>query len=268
LFCQNGNNSFFSVVWNNLFVDVYLKGGNPSRREEEETPLERMNIKMGSPFPNLHDFRRAKFPSMPRIFGEPPRYPTRQTQTKTSAVLYSVFASYRTLAPFLPRLVATSALGLPMFTVSLQRNTIDVGGNVGMLSIGELPSGIPADNMTWVPLRMYSYAEGGMPAPPNSPKEVRPPAFSCASACSSSSLSKVYPITWEIMLDGVYLDGEKLPESSLSSPTIQLSALVDTVRFSLPLYRHVVLNSPFFFFFRETRCSAVQQTSLSSYTVE
>lgn len=58
-----------------------------------------------------------------------------------------------------------------MFTVSLQRNTVDIGG-VGMLSIGELPSGIAADNMTWVPLRMYSYDEGGMPAPPDSPKEV------------------------------------------------------------------------------------------------
>jgi len=64
-----------------------------------------------------------------------------------------------------------------MFSVSLQRDTIDVGGNVGMLSIGELPSGIPAENMTWVPLRRYSYAEGGLPAPPDSPREVRLPTF-------------------------------------------------------------------------------------------
>jgi len=63
-----------------------------------------------------------------------------------------------------------------MFSVSLQRDTMDIGGNVGMLSIGELPSGIVADNMTWVPLRMYSYDEGGMPAPPNSPREVCLPA--------------------------------------------------------------------------------------------
>jgi len=126
---------------------------------------------MGSPFPNLHDFRRAKFPSLPRLFGEPSKYRARQIQTRTSPLLYSVFASYSTLAPFLPRLVATSALNLPMFTVSLQRNTVDIGG-VGMLSIGELPSGIADDNMTWVPLRMYSYDEGGMPAPPNSPTEV------------------------------------------------------------------------------------------------
>jgi hypothetical protein len=68
-----------------------------------------------------------------------------------------------------------------MFTVSLQRDTIDIGGNVGMLSIGEFPSGIAANNMTWVPLRMYSYDEGGMPAPPNSPKEVCPPKVFSAS---------------------------------------------------------------------------------------
>ncbi|KIM43824.1 hypothetical protein M413DRAFT_443706 [Hebeloma cylindrosporum] len=177
-----------SVVWNNLF---FQNISSPNQRREEAN-LEHKNIKMGSAFPNLHHFRRAKFPSLPRLFGEPSKHRARQTQTKTSALLYSVFESYATLAPFLPRLVATSALSLPMFSVSLQRDSIDIGGNPGMLSIG-----------------MYSYDEGGMPAPPDSPKEI-------------------YPITWEIMLDGVYLDGAKLPPSSLSSSTIELSALVDT----------------------------------------
>ncbi|KAG6878986.1 hypothetical protein C0992_006080, partial [Termitomyces sp. T32_za158] len=50
--------------------------------------------------------------------------------------------------------------------------------------------------------------EGGLPPPPDSPKEV-------------------YPITWEIFVDDVYLDGDKLPRSS-ASPGIELSALVDT----------------------------------------
>ncbi len=40
---------------------------------------------------------------------------------------------------------------------------------------------------------------------------------------------KVYPIAWEVMLDGVYFDGKKLPNSTLSSSTIELSALIDTV---------------------------------------
>ena len=60
----------------------------------------------------------------------------------------------------------------PMFTITLQRNTIDVGGNAGMLSIGEMPSGVSEDKLTWVPLRNYTAAEGGMPAPPDSPNEV------------------------------------------------------------------------------------------------
>ncbi|KAG6878228.1 hypothetical protein C0993_010349 [Termitomyces sp. T159_Od127] len=96
----------------------------------------------------------------------------------------------------------------PQFTVSLQRDTVEVGGNDGLLSIGELPSSVSNDSLTWVPLRRYTVDEGGLPPPPDSPKEV-------------------YPITWEVFVDDVYLDGEKLPKSSLSSG-IKLSALVDT----------------------------------------
>ena len=39
----------------------------------------------------------------------------------------------------------------------------------------------------------------------------------------------MYPLTWEIPLDDVYLDGVKLPRSTLSSPFITLSALIDSV---------------------------------------
>lgn len=42
-----------------------------------------------------------------------------------------------------------------------------------MLSIGELPAGIAAENLTWVPLRGYTVAEGGLPAPEDSPNEVK-----------------------------------------------------------------------------------------------
>ena len=57
----------------------------------------------------------------------------------------------------------------PMFAITLQRNTIDVGG---MLSVGEMPSGVSEDKLTWVPLRNYTADEGGMPGPPDSPNEV------------------------------------------------------------------------------------------------
>ena len=38
-----------------------------------------------------------------------------------------------------------------------------------MLSIGELPSGVSEDSLTWVPIRAYPY---WVLAPPDSPNEV------------------------------------------------------------------------------------------------
>lgn len=40
---------------------------------------------------------------------------------------------------------------------------------------------------------------------------------------------QVYPLVWEIPVDDVYFDGQKLPRSTVSSPSISLSALLDTV---------------------------------------
>lgn len=82
-------------------------------------------------------------------------------------------ASFATNGPLLPRLILTGALSSPIFAISLQRDTVDIGGNQGMLSIGELPAGIAAENLTWVPLRGYTVAEGGLPAPEDSPNEVQ-----------------------------------------------------------------------------------------------
>lgn len=47
---------------------------------------------------------------------------------------------------------------------------------------------------------------------------------------------QVYPLTWEIMIDNVYLDGEKLPQSTLVSSSIGPSALIDTVGSLLVLF--------------------------------
>lgn len=43
-----------------------------------------------------------------------------------------------------------------------------------------------------------------------------------------ANIIQVYPLVWEIAIDDVYLDGQKLPRSTLSSPSITLSALIDT----------------------------------------
>ena len=107
-----------------------------------------------------------------------------------------------------------------MFTVTLQRDSVDVGGNVGMLAIGELPGGVSNDSLTWARVRGYPPSAGGLAAPANSPNEV-------------------YPLTWEIPLDDVYFDGQKLPRSTLSPSDVSLTALVDTV--SYPRARPLVV---------------------------
>ncbi|TRM60941.1 aspartic peptidase domain-containing protein [Schizophyllum amplum] len=128
---------------------------------------------------------------------------------QSSALTDSVIASYDSQGPFVARLVANEMLADPMFAVTLQRDTIDHGGSVGMLSLGELPSGVSNDSLTWLPLRTYAAEQGGLSPPSNSPDEE-------------------YPFTWEVFLDAVYLDGEQLPQSTLANSTIAPSALLDT----------------------------------------
>lgn len=174
IFCGDPHRYVRSVIWNNLFVAQNHAQGNPKRRDVlEPSPLTKLGIKLGSPFPNLN-FWMTKFPDVPALLHKvSPSVVSRQTTTMTiSSVVYTIFASYKTYGPFLPRLVAESGLSLPMFSVTLQRGTVDVGGAVGQLSIGELPSGVTPDKLTWVPLRLYTTSEGGLPAPPNSPEEV------------------------------------------------------------------------------------------------
>lgn len=188
-------------------------------------------IKLGSPFPNTH-FRRTKFPTLPGLLGGSAKHISRQT----TSVIDSALASYSTLGPFITRLVAEGMLSLPMISVTLQRDSIEVGGNEGVLSIGELPNDVSSSDLTWVPLRGYSEAEGGLPAPSSSPNEVSLSVYHDVNMRYTYTdrytclLQKVYPIAWEVLLDGVYFDGQKLPASNLSSSDIKLSALIDTVR--------------------------------------
>lgn len=95
-------------------------------------------------------------------------------------------------------------------TITLERDSVDIGGNLGLFSIGELPNNVQNDSLTWTLVRGYPTTQGGLAAPADSPGEV-------------------YPVTWEIPLDDVYLDGEKLARSTLAA-NISLSALLDTVR--------------------------------------
>ncbi|KAH9480354.1 Pepsin A [Psilocybe cubensis] len=113
--------------------------------------------------------------------------------------------------PILSRLAASGALHHPMFTIESQRTAIDTSGR-GALTIGQLPEGIDNSTLTWVPVRLYSPDEGGLIAPSFAPGEI-------------------YPYRWEIDIDGVFLDGKRLPDSTIPANGVdshRVSALIDT----------------------------------------
>lgn len=56
----------------------------------------------------------------------------------------------------------------------MQRDTVDIGGNAGALTIGKLPAGVDNSSITWVPVRLYEPANGGQDAPAFAPGEVYP----------------------------------------------------------------------------------------------
>ncbi|KAG6836291.1 hypothetical protein H0H93_009431 [Arthromyces matolae] len=201
-----------SVIWANLFLEERKTGVQYERRDLPSTDFSRPAFPDVSKLYNTFTshLRRARFPDVAGLYSHSQsKHKTRQTVSQSSAFSQAVASSYTRTAPLLSRLVSTKSLASPQFAVTLQRDTVDVGGNNGLLSIGELPSGVANNSLTWVPLRRYSEDEGGFPAPPDSPSEV-------------------YPITWEVFVDDVYLDGVKLARSTLSSSDIALSALLDT----------------------------------------
>ncbi|THH20596.1 hypothetical protein EW146_g805 [Bondarzewia mesenterica] len=134
--------------------------------------------------------------------------------------------------PLLSRLAMSGRLEQPMFTIALQRDTIDVGGQNGALTVGKLPNGVANSSLTWVPVRLYTPAEGGLNPPSFAPNEVYVLRSSQVKyRYSSFCHEQVYPLRWEILLDAVYLDGQKLPASTISANGVSsagVSALIDT----------------------------------------
>ncbi len=122
---------------------------------------------------NLPSFQARVFPDLSGFYGH--RTPTMLSHLDESLIpgVDDILASFASNGPLLPRLILTGALASPIVAISLQRDTIDIDGNQGLLSIGELPAGITMEDLTWVPLRGYTSAEGGLPAPEEFPNEVR-----------------------------------------------------------------------------------------------
>ncbi|KIJ62345.1 hypothetical protein HYDPIDRAFT_94748 [Hydnomerulius pinastri MD-312] len=188
-----------SVLW----TDVFTSQHHSPLMHRDVTPTD-MNSRFPDHLKNLVARWSPKNNFSTAAILNPSMIPKRQ-MAGTSELL----SSFAAIGPLIPRLVAQGQLASPMFTVALQRDSIQIGGNEGMLSIGELPPSVKSENLTWVPVRGYPPDQGGLMPPPDAPKEV-------------------YPIAWEIPLDEVYFDGVKLPRSQLSSPAISLSALIDT----------------------------------------
>ncbi|KZT71082.1 acid protease [Daedalea quercina L-15889] len=186
-----------SLMWRERLQADLATGQSPLSKRE----LPAANLSSGS-------IGQPPFPSFD--FLKPALLKKRQTPDAASPSAADVaIASFARYGPLVPRFIQQDLLALPLVATTLQRDSFQIGGNAGMLSVGGLPAGLQTSQLTWVPVRGYSQGEGGLPPPSSSPEEV-------------------YPLVWEIEVDDVYFDDVKLPRSTLSSPAISLSALVDT----------------------------------------
>jgi len=152
--------------------------------------------------PYAPNYRSTPFPDIASLGIAPSKNSKRQA-ISTNPTLTDLLGTFESNGPLMSRL-AQNQLASPEFTVTLQRDTVQIGGNVGMLSLGELPEGVSNDSLTWVGIRGYTAAQGGI-----------------------NSATDVYPIAWEVPIDAVFFDGTQLPDSTLA-PGISVTALIDT----------------------------------------
>ena len=153
MFCKNGqttSKNFHSLITSNLFRQQI---GNTSSTFEPQNSNNR-----NPPFDFLagsYDSRPQSFPSNSEIRGIPSIESRHAKRQSISPSVEDLLTAWNTYGPFVPRLIAQRALPEPQVAVTLQRNMMDIGGNLGMLSIGELPAGVNTSDLTWVFLRGY-----------------------------------------------------------------------------------------------------------------
>ncbi|KZV76796.1 acid protease [Peniophora sp. CONT] len=179
-----------SVIWNELLSAQYPRARRRSKQLDLTTKT----------FPDL------SFISASRLA---PVSGTKAPLRRAIPTVEDVLDSFTSYGPPTARLALGSALTAPMFCIALQREVVDIGGNAGALTLGGLPTGVDAQALKWANVRTYATDEGGLGAPMTSPDEK-------------------YPLAWEVPVDDVYLDGQRLPRSNLSSANIALTALIDT----------------------------------------
>lgn len=91
-----------------------------------------------------------------------PLYQSMPQQKRHTMTSSAIISSFGVSGPFFARLVSLGGLALPMFVIALQRDTVEIGGNEGMLSIGGLPPGVQNESLTWVPVRKYTLQQDGL----------------------------------------------------------------------------------------------------------
>ena len=113
-----------------------------------------------------------------------------------------------------------------MFTLTLEREEpISTGSNIGVMTLGGLPSGISNSSLTWVPVQTYAVQEAfsDIVVAPNT----------SAFWNEVSAITPHAPRFWQVALDAVYTNGQKSP-STLNSTGLSLSAVLDAVSVNQP----------------------------------
>lgn len=115
-----------------------------------------------------------------------------------------------------------------MYTLSLQRqDPTPVGSNAGVITIGGLPSGISNDSLTWVPVRQYPsqisvFSSQNIGVYQN---------LSAGAVADAVNIMPLAPLQWEVPIDGLYLNGQLLTNSSTNTTLtdqVGLTALFDS----------------------------------------
>ncbi|KIM74338.1 hypothetical protein PILCRDRAFT_707429 [Piloderma croceum F 1598] len=129
-------------------------------------------------------------------------------------------------APLVPHMAASELISKPMFSMTLQREEpTSEGSNLGVLTLGGLPSGVSNDSLTWVPVKHYptkTVISGHL-------KNLTVPTLLMNEV---SKMLPSVPLRLEVPIDGLYVNGQMLLNSSEGN----LTALLDsgTARTLLP----------------------------------
>ncbi|KAF8328165.1 aspartic peptidase domain-containing protein [Cantharellus anzutake] len=179
-----------SVIWNALFNHQYPSGmmtsSNRPSSTTSQSPRSSSLAKRGKYNELLHP--RKVSPDIAFEF------------MQSLATVDQLLSTFITNGPLIARMAFSGLLLEPSFSVTLQRDSLDIGGNIGLLSMG----GLPDSSFTGI---------NGVDT-----RNLSNP---------SQNIGSTQGRSWEVPITNVYLDGELLPKSTLSTG-VSLSALIDT----------------------------------------